>query len=203
MSTDLQVVNRALRHLGQFPIETLAGNTSGVSRAMKDCLDSSIRTVLGLYNWTANRKTHRSTGVLTDPPDGKWRYRHDLSDMPDAMDTLLSVRGSDGGYTSDFQVVGDYLEVNDEAITITYTKVIDTVSGMPEYLASLIAAHLAMESCMAITGDGNKYYVMERIYSRELNRARAQELRMNPHGVEWMDSSNSSFLQAHHGFGSI
>ena len=340
MSTDLQVVNKALRHLGQFPIETLADNTSAVSRAMKDTLDSSIKAVMGLYNWTANRRTHSSTGVLTEPPDGKWRYRHafpgrdpdamvvegagttaangvyqrdgDLNSKPsyvksnfllqnrqdllfssnglpvlvgdsqifnnwnfydivednvpyygdtdnrneqnpdlvstwyatadvfgfdaatedtptvrraiwadiDAarinhltvpllsaeqsnrppMDSLLSVRGSDGGYTTNFQVVGKYIYSNEERIIVTYTETISTVSEAPEYLASLIAAHLAMEACTVVTGDGNKYYAMERIYARELTRARSQELRMNPHGLEWMDDSNSSFLQAHRGY---
>lgn len=198
MSTDLQVVNKALRHLGQFPVENLASNTSAVSRAMKDGLADSIKGVLSSYNWTANRVSEESTGSLITPTDAHWVYRHDLTSLSATMDSLISVKTGCGNYTHDFQVVGDNLDTIDEVITITYTKVINTVSDVPEYLASLIAAHLAMESCMIITGDGNKYYAMERIYARELTRARSQELRMNPHGVELLDDRSSSFLRAHH-----
>lgn len=198
MSTDLQVVNKALRHLGQFPIENLAENTSAVSRAMKDGLADSIKGVLSNYNWTANRVSEESTGTLITPTDAHWVYRHDITALSATMDSLISVKTGSGDYTYDFQVVGDILDTIEEIITITYTKVITTVADVPEYLASLIAAHLAMESCMVITGDGNKYYAMERIYARELTRARSQELRMNPHGLEWMDDNNSSFLCAHH-----
>lgn len=200
MATDLQVANQALRHLAMPPIESLASNSSSISRVVKDALDSSIRSVMGLYNWTPNRLSEESTGTEIEPEDGKWNYQHDLTALAQTIDSMVSVRRGDGTYTHNFQRVGDTLEIDEEKITITYTYVVDTVVGMPEYLANLIAAHLAKEGCMVLTGDGNKYYAMDRIYQEALRRARSQELKMNPHGLENINGCSSSFIAAHQGY---
>lgn len=199
MSSDLQVVNKALRHLGRPPIESIADNRGSDSRILKDSLDASIRSVLGANDWTANRASESSTGVERVVNDDKYLYRHDLSALANPLDTIVWISDDYGSYLHQYQQTGDNLDASAKIITIAYTYVIDTVANMPEYLASLIAAHLAMESCMALTGDGNKYYVMERIYTREFRKARSQEFRMNPQGFNMGDANTSSFIATHQG----
>ena len=199
MATDLQVVNKALRHLGQPPVEVIADNRSSHSRLLKDSLDSSIRSVLGANDWTVNRASESSTGVERAVNDTKYLYRHDLSALTNPLDTIVWISDDYGAYLHQYQQTGDNLDISAEIITIAYTYVISTAANMPEYLASLVSAHLAMESCMALTGDGNKYYAMERIYTREFRKARSQEFRMNPQGFNMGDSTTSSFIAAHQG----
>lgn len=225
MSTDLDVANKALRHLGLSPIENLSANTSSMSRVLLDTLRSSIASVLGSYDWSVNRYINESVGVeskLLEFPEH--RYVHDLTQMgglyitPEgdfyiqydtenglykqhiSFENLVSVKTSDGLYDTKYQRAGSSLYTSSETILITFTQPLESVETMPEYLASLVAAHVAMEGCMALTGDGNKYYVMSKIYDKELRRARSQEFRMSPKGYTYNPDSASSFIQAHSGF---
>jgi hypothetical protein len=96
---------------------------------------------------------------------------------------------------------GRLLEVPTSSVEVTYSFVPTTIEGAPEYLSSLLAAHVALEGCMALTGDGNKYYAMERIFKRALVRARAQDYRNYPQDVGYQHSSG--ILAVHNGYGSI
>ncbi len=204
MSTDLDVANKALRHLGLSPVESLSANSSSMSRVLLDTLQSSLNTVLGSYDWSVNRHFDESVGTestLVDYPE--YRYLHDLTQVgtpPVNFDNIVSIKSPEGLYVTKYHRIGDSLYTAEKDILITYTETLDTVADMPEYLASLIAAHVAMEGCMALTGDGNKYYVMSKIYDRELRRARSQEFRMTPKGYTNRPDSASSFIQAHSGF---
>jgi hypothetical protein len=225
MSTDLDVANKALRHLGLSPIENLSANTSSMSRVLLDTLRSSIASVLGSYDWSVNRYLNESVGIesrLSEYPE--YRYVHDLTQIsglyitpegdfyiqydtenglykqPITFENLVSVRTSDGLYDTKYHRMGSALYTSSKTVLISFTQPLESVETMPEYLASLVAAHVAMEGCMALTGDGNKYYVMSKIYDKELRRARSQEFRMSPKGYTYNPDSASSFIQAHSGF---
>ncbi len=224
MSTDLDVANKALRHLGLSPVESLSSTTSSMSRVLLDTLRSSIKSVLGAYNWSVNRYVNESVGVESRLKEySEFRYAHDLTKLgglyispegefyiqydtegglyrqPVNFDNIVSVKTRDGLYVTQYQRIGSTLYVTEKNILISFSQPLDTVATMPEYLASLIAAHVAKEACMSLTGDGNKYYVMDSIYEKELRRARSQEFRMSPKGYTYNPDSASSFIQAHSG----
>jgi len=169
-------------------------------------VNESVGVESTLSEYPEHRYVHDLTqiGALYITPEGDFYIQYDtengLYKQHVNFENLVSVKTSNGLYDTKYQRMGSSLYTASQTILITFTQPLESVATMPEYLASLVAAHVAMEGCMALTGDGNKYYVMSKIYDKELRRARSQEFRMSPKGYTYNPDSASSFIQAHSGF---
>jgi len=200
MSTELQIANRALRHLGIPPIVSVAANAGSFARVLNDALPDSINEVLSLHEWSANRITVSSTGTSFEELDTPHAFRHDLSVLDPTFDNVTKITDERGNRISDYRIEHNNLDICAETVILSYTYQVSDVSSFPQYLVSVIAAHLAKETCLSLTGDQNKGYVMEKKFQSVFRDARSQEFKQNPHNSKYDNGTVSGYIAAHQGY---
>jgi len=183
MATNLQVANRAIREVGGQPIDDLSDARSATSRIVNDALISSIEEVLSSFDWYINQATEQSTGLLGGLPGSAYTYTHDLSltgDLTQPMDRVLSVSDATGAQIYEYNISGQSLYTSEEVTFIRYTFPMSDVETFPAFLVAVIAAHLAKEICLPLSGNQERRTILEQDYISVLQQAKVLAAAQNP-----------------------
>lgn len=194
MATNLQLANRAIREVGGQPIDDLADDRSSTSRIVNDALPFSVEEVLSSFEWTANLSTEESTGVATPLPGSAYTSKHDLSGLSNTFDRVVAVFNGDGAQIYEYHIEGNDLYSSESSLIIRYAYTLTDVSGLPAFLVSVIAAHLAKEIALPLSGDVEKKVYLEQQYESYLEKAKITSLLQNPQQA-YIDDSTMRHVQ--------
>lgn len=194
MATNLELANRAIRATGGQPITDLAA-TSATAKIVNDALLPSIEEVLTEYQWHINTVTESSIGSTGDIPDTEFRYNHDLTALTHTLDRIVKLVTADGYPIHNFRIEGQDLYADYETLFVVYTYPIEDVATFPPYLVQVVAAHLAKEICIPLTGSEDRRGRLEEKYMRVLAQAKTQASRQNPQ-QSFLSDDSSVFIQA-------
>lgn len=195
MSTNLQVANRAIREVGGQPIDDLADNRSSTARIVNDALQFSIEEVLSAFDWTTNLTTETSTaGAGAGLPGSAFDESHDLSGLTNTLDRVVAVFDSTGTQIYEYHIEGSNLYSSETSIIIRYAFQITDVEDLPAFLTAVVAAHLAKEVCLPLTGDMDKKMLLEEQYNMALEKAKITSLLQNPQ-QSYIDDSTMRHVQ--------
>lgn len=194
MATNLQLANRAIREVGGQPIDDLADDRSSTSRIVNDALPFSIEEVLSAFDWTANQATESSTGAATPLPGSAYTKKHDLSALDNTFDRVVAVFNSVGAQLYEYHIEGKSLYSSETSLIIRYSYTVTDVAALPAFIVSVIAAHLAKEIALPISGDMDKKVLLEQQYETYLERAKITSLLQNPQ-QSYIDDSTMRHVQ--------
>jgi len=201
MSTNLEIANRAIREVGGRPITALDA-VSSTANIANDAILFSIEEVLSEYEWPINTVTETSTGVTTGLPDTKFAYNHDLTALANTVDRVVGIADTEGHPYYTHRLEGTSLHADEETLFIRYTFPMTDVATMPPYLSQVIAAHLAKEICIPLSGDQGRKEILEERYIRLLGKAKTQVSRQRP-PQSFFDDTSSQYLEAHNTYGDV
>lgn len=195
MATNLQLANRAIREVGGQPIDALDDNRSSTSRIVSDAIFFSIEEVLSSFDWTINLATEQSTGVSDGGLAGSaFNYTHSFSSLVNTLDRVVSVFKSDGAQIYEYHIEGQALYSSEAQLIIRYGFQMTEVSTIPAFITAVIAAHLAKEICLPLSGDQEKKSFLEQQYSQQLEKAKITSLLQNPQQA-YIDDSTLRHVQ--------
>ena len=195
MANNLQLANRAIREVGGQPIDALDDNRSSTSRIVSDAIFFSIEEVLSSFDWTINLATEQSTGVSDGGLAGSaFNYTHSFSSLVNTLDRVVSVFKSDGAQIYEYHIEGQALYSSEAQLIIRYGFQMTEVSTIPAFITAVIAAHLAKEICLPLSGDQEKKSFLEQQYSQQLEKAKITSLLQNPQQA-YIDDSTLRHVQ--------
>jgi hypothetical protein len=194
MATNLQVANRAIREVGGQPIDELTDNGSSTARIVNDAILFSIEEVLSAFEWTVNIETVESTGSANPLPGSAFIYRHDLTALGNPFDRVLSVFNSDGAQIYEYHIEGAMLYSREASLFIRYAYQLTDVTTLPAFITAVVAAHLAKEICLPLSGDQDKKAFLEQNYEIILGKAKINSLLQNPQQA-YIDDSTMRHVQ--------
>lgn len=168
MATELQIVNRALRLLGDDPLTDAEWAAQTLRRAQLayEYLDEARRVTLTEYPWDFATVYVALTADPVAPPWG-YDYRYAVPG------TALRVLQTEGDTTH--RRVASWIYSNETPLNITYIENVLDLTTFPEHLASAVAAQLALKLCEGDTGKAELFKRIGEIYQHELTRAKAIE----------------------------
>ena len=197
MATNLQVANRAIREVGGQPIDDLSDARSSTSRIVNDALPFSIEEVLSSFDWTVNLATEASagaTGVGIGLPGSAYVYKHVFSSLSQTFDRVVAVFDASGAQIYEYHIEGNVLYSSEENLYIRYSYQLTDVANLPAFIVSVIAAHLAKEICLPLSGDQEKKAYLEQQYMQYLEKAKITSLLQNPQQA-YIDDSTLRHVQ--------
>ena len=195
MATNLQLANRAIREVGGQPIDALDDNRSSTSRIVSDAIPFSIEEVLSSFDWTINLATEQSTGLADGGLVGSaFNYTHSFSSLNNTLDRVVSVFKADGSQIYEYHIEGNALYSSEDTLIIRYGFQMTEVDTIPAFVTAVIAAHLAKEICLPLSGDQDKKAFLEQQYSQQLEKAKITSLLQNPQ-QSYIDDSTLRHVQ--------
>ncbi len=191
--TNLQLANRAIREVGGQPIDDLSDSRSSTSRIVNDAIPFSIEEVLSAFDWTINLATEQSTGAADGGLIGSsFDKTHDLSatgDLSETFDRIVAVFKSDGAQIYEYHIEGMNLYSSETTLYIRYGFQMTDVATIPAFITAVIAAHLAKEICLPLSGDQDKKAFLEQQYMVQLEKAKLTSVLQNPQQAYIDDST--------------
>lgn len=190
--TNLQLANRAIREVGGQPIDDLSDSRSATSRIVNDALPFSIEEVLSSFDWTINLATESVTGVAGGLAGSAFDYTYDLSvsgPLSNTFDRIVSVFKADGTQIYEYHIEGTNLYSSETSLHIRYGFQMTDVATIPAFITSVIAAHLAKEICLPLSGDQDKKVFLEQQYIQQLEKAKLTSVLQNPQQAYIDDST--------------
>lgn len=194
MATNLQLANRAIREVGGQPIDALDDNRSSTSRIVSDALPFSIEEVLSSFDWTINLSTESSTGTVGGLVGSAFDYTHNFSNLAETLDRVVAVFKADGAQIYEYHIEGQALYSSEQNLIIRYGFQMTDVSTIPAFITSVIAAHLAKEICLPLSGDQDKKAFLEQQYAQQLEKAKITSVLQNPQQA-YIDDSTLRHVQ--------
>lgn len=162
-TTDLGVINLALRSLGESSISSRS-EQGKKARNMDDMYEHVIEKGLSSFGWSFAKK-RQALALETTDPLYEWTYRWakpgdvvtilQVSEKKDLDLTLYKPK-----VTTAWAAEGDEIYTNFADAYILYTYRNETVSSWPGYFVDFVQFSLAKATCIAITGDFNKLQAM-------------------------------------------
>ncbi len=195
MATNLQLANRAIREVGGQPIDDLSDSRSSTSRIVNDAIPFSIEEVLSSFDWTINLATESSTGSTgAGLPGSSFVYKHNLAALTNIFDRVVGVYDSAGAQIYEYHIEGLALYSSEVTLFIRYGFQMTDVATIPAFITSVIAAHLAKEICLPISGDQEKKAFLEQQYMQQLEKAKITSVLQNPQQA-YIDDSTLRHVQ--------
>lgn len=194
MATNLQLANRAIREVGGQPIDDLSDSRSSTSRIVNDAIPFSIEEVLSSFDWTINLSTESSTGTVGGLVGSAFNYTHNFSNLTETLDRVVAVFKADGTQIYEYHIEGQSLYSSEQSLIIRYGFQMTQVDTIPAFITSVIAAHLAKEICLPLSGDQDKKAFLEQQYSQQLEKAKITSLLQNPQ-QSYIDDSTLRHVQ--------
>lgn len=193
-TTNLQVANRAIREVGGQPIDDLSDARSSTSRIVNDALPFSIEEVLSAFDWTTNLATETSTGTANPLAGSAFIMRHDFSALANTFDRVVAVFDGSGKQIYEYHIEGNYLYSSETNLIIRYAFQLTDVATLPAFLVAVVAAHLAKEICLPLSGDMEKKAYLEQQYAQQVEKAKITSLLQNPQQA-YIDDSTLRHVQ--------
>ena len=194
MATNLQLANRAIREVGGQPIDALDDNRSSTSRIVSDAIPFSIEEVLSSFDWTINLATESSAGAAGGLIGSAFNYTHSFGSLNNTLDRVVAVFKSNGTQIYEYHIEGQALYSSEENLIIRYGFQMTEVSTIPAFITAVIAAHLAKEICLPLSGDQEKKSFLEQQYAQQLEKAKITSLLQNPQQA-YIDDSTLRHVQ--------
>lgn len=168
MATELQIVNRALRLLGDDPLTEAEWAAQTLRRAQLayEYLEEARRNTLTEYPWDF-ATVYTTLTADAEAPAWGYDYRYAIPALS------LRVIQTEGDTT--FRRSASWLLSNESSLNVTYIEDVTDFSLFPEHLAAAVAAQLALKLCEGDTGKGDLFRRLGEIYQHELTRAKAIE----------------------------
>lgn len=164
MATELQIVNMALRMLGDDPLTQAEYDSQLLRRATlaAQYLPTTRDVLVSSYPWNfATVRTTLTADVLT--PDWGYDYRFAV---PALCLRVLEVNGD-----TNFEREASYLLSDETTLEIKYLEQILDYTLFPPWFAATLAAALAIDMCQADTGRTDILKTVEEIYAMRIQRA--------------------------------
>jgi hypothetical protein len=150
--TAVSLVNEALDHLGQAPIQALTDQTATAVLANR-FYDTTRRKTLRLVPWRFAMKVEAL--ALSTDEILNWTYAYELpADCVRALRLEVPVEISP--IDVEFEVVGDQLWTNWPQARLRYIRDITDPSKFDDLFADALSAHLAFKMAVPVTGDANR-----------------------------------------------
>jgi hypothetical protein len=163
LNSETDIANSALFLLGQSRVSTIdesSKNASLCKAAYEYCRDEVLR----MTPWSCARK-RESLVALSTAPVFAFAYAYQL---PSDFVRLIVADTEE----APFEIVGKTIETDNKAVDIKYVRRITVVGEMDSLLASAIAARLAQEICLSITGNQELRSQVTSVFVERLNEAR-------------------------------
>lgn len=166
MSTDLDLVNRALTKLGASPIAaftdpSVEASTAGI------LYPASRDALLASYPWRF--ATRRAALVQRpDPPAADFRLAYDL---PADFLRALSLGGAGRGRGARFAIAEDAVLTDIDPAILTYIAAVGE-TAMPPHVQDALVARMAAELCLPLTESTSRADLLARLATDALTQAR-------------------------------
>ena len=163
----VSICNRALDYLGQKPITSLEDGSASAG-ILNRMYEGTRNLVLRSYPW--NCATARATlAALTTTPDWEFDYEYQLPD-----DCLRVLEFKDAiTYNIKWRIEGRKLRTTEAGpVYIRYLREITDPAEFDPMLADAIAARLAADCAISITGEASKRQLSLQFYDMVLKEAR-------------------------------
>ena len=172
MASQVEIVNRALLKLGSDTITSLTEAAPG-ARAMAASWNSIREDELSRYPWIF-AKTQSQLAASTSDPAYRWNYKYrrasdDLRIIEIGEDQVWADWGA--GRVYDLlgrDVVTDYAA----PLNVTYVRNVTNAGEFSASFSEALAARLAAEHCLKVTGSTSLLPVMEGWYDKAVARAK-------------------------------
>lgn len=168
MTTNTQLANRALAHIGEMAISDIEDTESKAARTCNEFIQSVIDETLREHRW--NCAIARVTlSELETPPNHGFDHAYQL---PADFMRLLEVNGEQYDGSDEFFEIeeGGRLLSHESVAEIRYVKRI-TVDAFDPLLAKTVAAALAAEICIPMTLNVQMREQCEALKQRAISRA--------------------------------
>lgn len=148
--TKMEICSNALIRLGAAPIQSFVGE-GDISTACENIYDMKVKYILNSYPWRFTLGFAQLSKIST-LPSMQWKYKYNLP--PDRIQDGLS-----GVYLSTdynelpfkyFELIGDKLFCNEEAIWVKYQKDINE-EDFPPYFTELMVGVMMVEIAFLVT----------------------------------------------------
>lgn len=187
-SSLLDMVNKALATLGQQPLVNLEStNTTPTAILVKNSVSITTEAILTEADWNCARTTAKLIKKANTNKALGWKNSFAIPTDPQCLQVVqISL---DNGYTfidlndyynynagpkeSLFDIDGNQILSNAEAVTIKYTALVDH-SKFDAALADAFSARLAAELCYAITASTSNAEYLQKIAERKLRKAKSR-----------------------------
>lgn len=166
MTTDTQLANYALAHLGEAEIADISG-TDNVSKMCRRFLDDTKREVLRSHRWNCAVKRAKLTQLETGPVHGlDYAYQ-----LPGDLLRLLEVNGEAWeGSEEFFEIERKALVTDQSAAYIRYVALVG-VHEMDPLLAEALALKLAAKLAVPLTAKNDTQGQMLALHERAMRKA--------------------------------
>ena len=199
MATKLEIANRAILLARGVPIESL-DETSGLARTVSTALTASIQEVVAVHEWNRLNRTLKLIPSITYTlVDSQYTYAFKL---PSDYSNLISIKDVNGFNYTDFRNESGHILCNWDVIYLHYNIQVTETSDLPEYLASVIAAHVAISISGVMSADDTLVAALEGKYLRRLSTAKVADARNSP-AAYIMTDQTSHFIDAHNTYGEV
>ncbi len=170
MATDISIANQALAYLGEPRIQTLEQKTNS-AKAAKDQLRPSAEEVLELHDWNDCRTRSVLSALVTTPAFGFSKAYQ----LPTDYLRFISLNDDE----IDYEIEGDQIYTDEDAVELKYVAYPPNFSKVKPALARAIAAKLAQNIAVIVTGESAMQDKMLVLFERMLARARTQNARQS------------------------
>lgn len=163
----VSICNRALDYLGQKPITSLEDG-SAAAGILNRMYEGTRNLVLRSYPWNcATART--SLAALTSTPDWEFDYEYQLP-----TDCLRVIEYKDAvPYNIKWRIEGRKLRTTESGpVYIRYIREVTDAAEFDPMLADAIAARLAADCAISITGEASKRQLALQVYDLTLKEAR-------------------------------
>lgn len=199
VSSETEICNLALSHLGESPIASLEDNTAA-SRACAQHYELARDEVLRSHRWNF-AQGRRVLSRLAEAPEFRWAHKYQL---PEDCLRVLEVNDSEiGDWISDEYVIeGRELLTDADTVNLVYTKQITDVSLFDSLFVKALGYKLGVALSEIIRGTTTKTVELAEMYESLIaplaRRTDANEGKRRK-GILPM---NSLALRARNGYGS-
>lgn len=176
--------------------ELTAANTSP-AKTMAAAYPTAISDVLSRFDFHSTRKVVSLTSNGT-PVDTEFEYSFDIPADLAAFRKLTTAEG----YRLDYRLEGSKLYANESPVFLHYTQKVTDVSTVPDYLLAPIVFYLASIVAKPLTGEMTERDRMMQYFDDAMRKAKTRASQEQA-PVSLIDENNSSYLQAHHGYGDV
>lgn len=171
MTTDTDLANAALGHLGEMPISSIDDLTSKPARVCREFRVAALRETLRMGRWNSATKRATLARVATTPSDA-YPYAYQL---PADLVRLLEVNGESAGAADEFmEIEGARLVVATEAVVIRYVAEVP-IGQCDALLQNAVALRLAAKVAFSLTGKADMGVMMTQLFGKALAEARQSD----------------------------
>lgn len=164
MPTELEVVNQALRAIGDDAVTSVTADSSKRGEVVAARWETVRNAVFRAHPWRS--LSMRAELEETDAP--VWGYDNAF-ELPD---DFLRLRRTDLPRGCAWAIEGRTLVCNSSTVKIQYTALIDDPDEWDPLLLEAVVARLAGELTVALTGDRNNAEHFYNLYNAKLQEAR-------------------------------